>query len=150
MMAGARRPDSVSTMSYTKTFIRVSPDTKATAGTVPPEKAGARTVAGWQHALLTGQPYQFTERELYFQVHCHRHGISAAEAAKRRDAIFSEVFAKPQACLRASPLPKSYGWGVHYDERGRIAILAMEAPAYAKLSKDTALKQLDAMRSKRA
>ncbi|RYD19559.1 MAG: hypothetical protein EOP88_18510 [Verrucomicrobiaceae bacterium] len=137
-------------MSYSETFIRVSPDTKATAGTVPPEKAGARTVAGWQHALLAEHPYQLTERELYFRVHCHRHGISDAEAAKQRETILAEVFAKPQACLRASPLPKSYGWGVHYDEKGRIALAGVETAAYAKFTKDKALKQLDAMRSKRA
>lgn len=136
-------------MSYTDTFIRVSPDTKATAGTVPPEKSGAPTVAGWQHALLTARPYQLTERELFFQVHCHRQGIPAAEAKKRREEILTQLFAKPQACLRASPLPKSYGWGVHYDEQGRIALAAMESATYRKLSNGT-LRQLDAMRSKRA
>lgn len=136
-------------MSYTDTFIRVSPDTKATAGTVPPEKAGARTVAGWQHMLLTENPYQFTERELYFQVHCRRHGIPSADAENQRGVICAQVFAKPQACLRASPLPKSYGWGVHYDEQGRIALAGMESATYRKLSKSP-LKQLDAMRSKRA
>lgn len=108
-MAGMVAPGSISSMSYTETFIRVSPDTKATAGTVPPEKAGARTVAGWQYAMLAESPYQLTERDLYFRVHCARHGISDAQAEQRRDAIFAEVFAKPQACLRASPLPKSYG-----------------------------------------
>jgi hypothetical protein len=149
MMAGAGKPDRFPAMSYSQTFIRVSPDTKATAGTLPPEKAGARTVAGWQHALLGEHPYQFTERELYFRVHCHRHGISDAEAKKRRDAILAEVFAKPQACLRASPLPKNYGWGVHYDDQGRIAIVGMETAAYRELS-TSPLKQLDAMRSKRA
>lgn len=149
-MAAPHSPASIRAMSYSQTFIRVSPDTKATAGTVPPEKAGARTVAGWQHALLANHPYQLTERELYFRVHCHRHGISDAEAKKRREAILAEVFAKPQACLRASPLPKSYGWGVHYDEAGRIAIAGMETPGYAELFKNPALKQLDAMRSKRA
>lgn len=136
-------------MSYTDTFIRVSPDTKATSGTVPPEKADSRTVAGWQHALLTEKPYQLTERELYFQLHCHRQGIPPAEAEKQRDAICARIFAKPQACLRASPLPKSYGWGVHYDELGRIALAAMESATYRQLS-GGALKQLDAMRSKRA
>lgn len=149
-MAAADRPDRLRAMSYSETFIRVSPDTKATAGMVPPEKAGARTVAGWQHALLAEHPYQLTERELYVRVHCHRHGISEAEAEKRRDAIRAEVFAKPQACLRASPLPKSYGWGVHYDGQGRIALAGMETAAYTRFSKNPALKQLDAMRSKRA
>ena len=50
----------------------------------------------------------------------------------------------------ASPLPKSHGWGVHYDVHGRIALAGVETAAYAKFTKEKALKQLDAMRSKHA
>jgi len=44
---------------------------------------------------------------------------------------------------------KRYGWGVHSDSNGRIALYAVESDEYAKLSKDKNLKHLKAMRSKR-
>ena len=135
-------------MSYTNTFIRVAQDSKAEAGMVPPDRAGAKTVAAWQHEFLSNQPYQLTEREMYFQVHCHRQGISSRDAEKNREEIMAQIFAKPQACLRASPLPKSYGWGVHYDEKGRIGLVAVESEEYRKLNAGD-LTQVYAMRSKR-
>lgn len=135
-------------MSYTDTFVRVAPDSKVETGIVPPEKAGGKTVARWQYELLSAKPYQLTQRELYFLVHCRRKDISPQEAKNRREEIMGEVFAKPQACLRASPLPKSYGWGVHYDAKGGIALVGVESDEYQKLS-ESDLKQVNAMRSKR-
>ncbi len=135
-------------MSYTDTFIHVAPDSKLASAQVPPDRASAKTVAGWQHHFLSGHPYQLTERELYFKVHCARQGIPAAEARARRDEIMAIVFAKPQACMMASPLAKNYGWGVHYDEKGRIALVSMETREYRDLAASS-LKQVYAMRSKR-
>jgi hypothetical protein len=82
------------------------------------------------------------------KVHCGRNDISRQEAKNRREEIMSGIFAKPQACLRASPLPKSYGWGVHYDAKGLIALVAVESEDYQKLA-ESDLKQVYAMRSKR-
>ncbi|MEO5913534.1 MAG: DUF6157 family protein [Luteolibacter sp.] len=135
-------------MSYTNTFIRVAQDSKTAVAVVPPERAAGKTVAAWQYELLAAHPYQLTERELYFRVHCGRKEISAREAKAQRKEILMEIFAKPQACLRASPLPKSYGWGVHYDAEGRIGLVGVESEEYRKLS-ESGLKQVYAMRSKR-
>jgi hypothetical protein len=44
-----------------------------------------------------------------------------------------EFFAKPQACLRTSDLCKKYGWGVHHDREGRIALYSVSSPEYATL-----------------
>ena len=54
--------------------------------------------------------------------------------------------------MRASPLPKRYGWGVHYDHEGRIAIHAVESATYEHLvhGGEGGPKLLKAMRSKRA
>jgi len=135
-------------MSYENTLVHVAPDSRLEAAQEPPGRAGAKTVAGWQYHFLAAYPYQLTERELYFKVHCARQGISATEALERKDEIMATVFARPQACMRASPLPKNYGWGVHYDEKGRIALVAMESQVYRNLAA-SALKQVYAMRSKR-
>ncbi len=51
--------------------------------------------------------------------------------------------------MRASPLGKRYGWGVHADAEGHIAIYAVESQRYRELASDPKIKQLRAMRSKR-
>lgn len=60
-----------------------------------------------------------------------------------------EFFSRPKACLRASPLPKQFGWNVHHDAEGRIAIHAVGSVEYARLGADTGVKVTPAMRSKR-
>lgn len=52
--------------------------------------------------------------------------------------------------MRASPLPKTFGWGVHHDERGLIGIFAVDSNEYARLAKSKSVTVLKAMRSKRA
>lgn len=99
--------------------------------------------------MLSKHPYELTEEQLYVRVHGLRKGLGEQEISERYDALHAEVFAKPQACLRASPLTKRYGYGAHYDAEGRIALHPREDHSYARLSDDQALKQLLAMRSAR-
>ena len=54
------------------------------------------------------------------------------------------------ACMRASPLPKSYGWGLHLDAEGKVALVAMESPEIRRLASSRAIAQTRAMRSRRA
>jgi len=58
-----------------------------------------------------------------------RNGIPADD----RPAARAEFFSKGQPCLRSSPLGKRYGWGVHCDSTGRVALLALESDAYRAL-----------------
>jgi hypothetical protein len=51
--------------------------------------------------------------------------------------------------MRASPLTKKYGWGVHYDGQGKIAICAVDSQAYRRFVEDQNIKKYFAMRSKR-
>jgi hypothetical protein len=78
--------------------------------------------------------------------------LPAPEAKLRRKELWEQLFSKPQACLRASPLPKSHGWGVHFDAKGRVAIHAVDSPEYAKLAKggENGPVLVSAMRSKKA
>ena len=84
--------------------------------------------------------------DLLFEVHATRRGVTDSDREQARNAFF----AKSQACLRASPLGKRYGWGLHHDEHGRVALVGLGTEEYARLAKDDTLKQLKAMRSKRA
>jgi hypothetical protein len=79
-------------------------------------------------------------------VHATRRNIDAADRAEAREAFF----AKDQACLRSSPLGKRYGWGIHHDSDGRVALVPLGSPECDALAGDPAVEQRRAMRSKRA
>lgn len=131
------------TTNYTEAFITVSPDSTATAGTTP-TKAGS--IAQIQHELLTRQPYHYTSDDLLFEVHAIRQGIAAKDRKPAREAFF----AKPQACLRASPLVKQFGWGLHHDADAKVAAYGVGSEAYRELNTRADLKIVAGMRSKRA
>ncbi len=115
--------------NYFDTFIAVAPDTRASAGLEPKVTANP-TVARRMFEMLHLAPYRHTSDAVLFGVHVDRKAI----AARARPAARREFFSKPLACLRASPLPKSYGWGIHFDHKGRIALVGMETEAYAALA----------------
>ena len=131
------------TTNYHETLITVSPDTKAQAGTVPVKQG---SIAQLQYALVSANPYVLTSDDVLFEVHARRNGIPDAERAEARAAFFS----KGQACLRASPLVKQFGWGVHHDAEGRIALVGVESEDYRALSERADVKSVPGMRSKRA
>jgi Family of unknown function (DUF6157) len=135
----------VPSTNYSGTFIEVAEDSRATTGEVPPSRNGEPTVAGLQHALVADAPYVHTSDDVLFEVHARRRGIPDAERGAAREAFF----AKGQPCFRASPLTKQYGWGVHCDAAGRIALIAVGTPEYAALAADPGVKHLRAMRAKR-
>ncbi|WP_295010500.1 DUF6157 family protein [uncultured Microbacterium sp.] len=74
-----------------------------------------------------------------------RHGIDPEDSSARE-----AFFARGQACLRASPLGKRYGWGVLSDAEGRVTLVARESEDYARHAADPALAHTRAMRSRRA
>jgi hypothetical protein len=137
-------------MNYYNTFISVAPDTTATAGSVPPQRGEKKSIAVLEYELIAAAPYTYTQEEVQFAVHALRTGIPAAELEARRAELWREFFGRSMACMRASPLPKTYGWGLHFDPRGKVALVAMESALYRRLSGDPAIEQTRAMRSKRA
>lgn len=126
----------MNTTNYRDTLVTVSPDTPVTTGTIP-EKPGS--VAGAQHALLADKLYALTSDDLLYAAHLARGGDKDRET----------FFARPQACLRASPLVKQFGWGIHHDGEGRIALVAMESEDYARLLADPGVKKTPGMRRSR-
>lgn len=122
------------------TFITIAPDSVATTGIVPSKPD---SIAGRHYAFLHDKPYEMTSDDLLFAVHADRANLPVT--AENRAAFF----ANPKACLRASPLPKQFGWGIHHDGQGRIAIYAVGTDDYARLSSDDHVKVTPAMRTKR-
>lgn len=131
------------------TFILIAEDCPATTGAVPLPRGDKPTVAALEYAFLAAAPYTLTHRELVLRVEARRRGLPDDLASDEKAALEAELFAKPRACMRASPLPKSYGWGVHHDGEGRIGLAAAGSPEYARLAA-AAPTVVKAMRSKRA
>jgi len=120
----------VDPVDYVDTFIAVAEDCTAREGTVPPERTGGPSVAAARtFVMVSAQPYRFTSGDVIFTVFADRHGIPEHERAAARAKFYS----KGQACLRSSDLGKRYGWGIHADAEGRIALVGVETAQYAEL-----------------
>ena len=135
-------------MGCTNTFISVAEDCRARTGEVPPERGGAPTVAGVQYALLATAPGRWTQEDVLLASAPGVRGRTDV-GGRELERLRTEYFAQPRACLRASPLPKTLGWGLHFDGEGRITLHAVDSPEYDKLRRDPGLTQLAAMRSRR-
>lgn len=133
------------TTNYFNTFIGVADDCPTAQAEVPALDPDKPSVAAMQFALLHEHPYAYTSDEVLFTVFALRSGIPKDEWPEARAAFFS----KGQACLRASPLTKRYGFGVHCDGHGRVALVPSGTKAYEVLACDLRLKQVKAMRNKR-
>ncbi len=131
------------TTNYTNTLITVSPDTRAVAATVPP--MGKASIAEMQFVLAHSHDYELTSDELIFTVFAQRKGVVAVDLPDAREQFFS----KGQPCLRTSPLAKNYGWGIHADAVGRVALIPMGTSAYDDLVNDEATTTRPAMKAGR-
>lgn len=133
----------VHTTNYKDSFIEVATDCPATTGEIPPIKGDAKTVVNIQYDILSRNPYKFTSDDVLFQVYAERNNLTKTELQAAREQFFS----KGQPCFRASPLTKRYGWGIHNDKDGKIALFGCETTEYKELATDKTLKILKAMKS---
>lgn len=135
----------IHTTNYFNTFIEVAEDCPASCGEIPKTKGDKRSIAEIQLDILKDKPYKFTSDEVLFQVFAERNDLTNSELEAAREAFFS----KGQACFRASPLTKRYGFGVHADASGKIALYGCETVAYEAFLNDKSVVKVKAMRSKR-
>lgn len=131
--------------NYFNTFIEIAEDCPINQGDVPPLKGDKKTVANLQFEMLYDNPYTYTSDEVLFGVFAIRKEFQSYEMEEQRSAYFS----KGQPCFRSSPLSKRYGWGVHSNEEGKIAIFGSDSEEYQKFLADDSIKKVKAMRSKR-
>jgi hypothetical protein len=124
--------------------MEIAEDCPADKGETPPEKKAGKTIAGIQYDMLINNPYKFTSDEVLFKCHIIKKGIKEKDSEKQKEQFFS----KGQACLRASPLTKQYGWGIHFDSEGKITIYGCETKEYKTFLKDKLLKKIKAVKSK--
>jgi hypothetical protein len=132
--------------NYTNTFIEVAEDCPVTAAETPPVRGDSVSIANLHHDTIAGAPYRHTSDDVIFHTHATRNGIPERDLEAQRERFF----AKGRACLRASPLGKRYGWGIHHDAEGRVALVPLGTDEYRRLAADPDLTHVRAMRSKRA
>lgn len=135
----------IHTTNYINGFIEIADDCPVKAGEMPPVKGDKKTVANYQFDMLYDHPYKYTSDDLLFTIHALRNDIPKSQWKEAR----AEFFSKGQPCLRASPLTKRYGWGIHSDKDGKIAMYGSETAEYKKLLKDKTLQVVKAMKSSR-
>ena len=131
------------TTNYISTFIEIAADSPADSGEAPPLKGNKRTAASIQFEMIRDNPYKYTSDDVLFHVFAEKNELTKSELKTARQ----EFFSKGQPCFRASPLTKRYGWGVHSDKDGRLAIYGAETAAYKKLASDKSLTVVKAMKS---
>ncbi|MER5997034.1 DUF6157 family protein [Nonomuraea angiospora] len=102
-----------------------------------------------QYELLRERPFELTQEDaLFLSWLMRRPGFEDRtddEVSVLRDAFF----AKDQPCLRASPLPKKYGFGLLADAEGRLTLCPMESEEYKAGLEDGEVTVLKALRSSR-
>lgn len=133
----------IHTTNYTNTFIEAADDSKAESGIQPPINQAKKSISRMQYELIYSKPYEYTSDDLLFEIYAVRNQIDGSQRAFEREKFFS----KGQACMRASDLPKKYGWGIHYDENAKMAIYAVDSEAYSQFKNDPCLIHKKAMRS---
>lgn len=133
------------TTNYQNTLIEIAQDCPTHSGVIPLIKGDRPTVAHLQFNRLYEHPYQYTSDEVLFDVFAARQDLKEEEYEEAKQQFFS----KGQACFRASPLTKQYGWGVHSNEHGKIALYGAETDAYRQLVANPSVKKVKAMRSRR-
>ncbi|KAA2240574.1 hypothetical protein F0L74_30970 [Chitinophaga agrisoli] len=137
--------NNIHTTNYYNAFIAVADDCPIATGEMPPLKGTEKTAANIQFEMVIEHPYQYTSDDVVFQVFAVKQQVGA----RTYDAERAQFFSKGQPCMRASPLTKRYGWGIHFNEEGKLALYARESAEYKKYIQDERLQQVKAMRSKR-
>jgi hypothetical protein len=133
-------------MNYYDTLIEVAEDCPATKGQVPQARGGKKTKAVVEYELLVRHPYTYTEEDIAFEVYAAVHDIAKVSRPKEREKFLG----KGHPHLRVSALAKRYGWGIHNNAEGKVALVAVESPEYERLIKDPRTAKVKAFRSTRA
>ncbi|CAM2990148.1 hypothetical protein DRF59_10680 [Chryseobacterium flavum] len=132
------------TTNYINTFIEIAEDCPVLQSQVPPEKK-VKTLAQLQYEQIIKHPYQYSSDDIIFECYAIKNNIPENKRQEARNAFFS----KGQACLRSSPLAKRYGFGIHHNQEGKVAIFPIESEKYQSFIQDPSVTKVKAMRSKR-
>lgn len=135
----------IHTTNYSNTLIEPAEDCPVSISEVPIQKGDKATVATMQFELISNHPYTLTSDDVIFRIYADKNDLIPSEYEAARTVFFS----KGQPCLRTSPLAKRYGFGIHANDEGKVALYGIETEAYQQLLKDENVTKVKAMRSAR-
>ena len=111
-------------------LITISEDSPTDRSIAPENK---RTISYIKYDLLISNPYTYSEREFFQEVHFVRRGKTHLKIENYN--------------LKRMALVKKYGWGVHVDLNEKIAIIPCESPRYNQLLNDKSVMKMRAYRN---
>jgi hypothetical protein len=117
-------------MNRRNALILVAEDCTAIKGTVPQPKD---KIAYIGYDELSKNPYKYTELEFYRQVHHIRRG---------KPELKIESYD-----IRRNALCKKYGWGIHINESGALALVGCKTNKYKELLKNVMIDKINAFRN---
>ena len=133
----------IHTTNYHDTFIEIADDCPVAIGEIPPMKGTEKTAANKQYEMINDHPFEYTSDDVLFHCFATKNKIRKSDLQTAREQFFS----KGQPCFRASPLTKRYGFGIHSDKEGKMALYGCDTAEYKNLAKDKKLKVIKAMKS---
>jgi hypothetical protein len=117
---------------YCNTLIKVASDCTVKRGTIPESNRKAFTDATVYYEVLSQNRYKLTEREFYKE---------SLEIRLRKKVKHKKYM------MKRNILCKKWGWGVHFDCNGKMALVGCETNEYNKLLSDPAITKMAAYRS---
>ena len=111
----------------------VSEDCPVKKGT-PPVSRKADAIAIIYYEELITNPYKYTYDELKHQVHIVRRG-------KKNGELKLENY-----LIRRNQLVRDWGWGIHIDRNGKLALVGSETSKYKQLVNDPTVEKKRAYR----
>ncbi|WP_027376243.1 DUF6157 family protein [Kaistella palustris] len=133
------------TTNYRNTFIEIAEDCPVSTAEIPPVKRN-KTLANIQLEMVLNNPYKYTSDDVLLECYLQKNNIPENERQEAAKTFFS----KGQPCFRSSALGKRYGFGVHHNADGKIALFPVESKNYKDFVDDENVTKVKAMRSKRA
>lgn len=100
------------------TLIQIA-STSVKQSTVPISKSGKKTEAILLYEVLINNPYRFKQNELFAEVYFK---------IKQKPHLKIETY-----MMQRSELCSLFGWGIHGDEEGRLALVPSESDMYKVL-----------------
>src|SRR4030042_5249731 len=99
-------------------LVKIAEDCPVVQAVEPPD-GEKKTIPRVEYETLKENPYKFTEKEFFYEVNAIR---------RNKAGLKLENY-----LIRRSLLPRVYGWGIHINEQGKLALVAMESSRYREL-----------------
>lgn len=137
-------------MGYVSTFIAASEDCPVQVAEIPPRSLNGPSVGAVQYQVLAEQPHSLTQEDVLFETEVRRRW-TPQQLEPRRDELREAFSERRRPCLRSSPLVMRHGWGLLFDDQGRVGLVPRESEEYDRLAggQVAGVQVLQAMRSRR-